>query len=78
MSPLPRRHSRLDFTLELLRTNGSSDPTYAAELALLGEQGVVELATLVGYFAMVSWLMNVARTPGRTGAQAAPLQAWPA
>jgi 4-carboxymuconolactone decarboxylase len=24
----------------------------------------VELLTLVGYFAMICWLMNVARTPG--------------
>ncbi|MCC2673878.1 MAG: hypothetical protein K0R58_825 [Ramlibacter sp.] len=53
----------LDFTHELLRTHGTSDPTYAAALQCFGEQGVVELATLVGYFAMVSWLMNVARTP---------------
>ena len=31
---------------------------------------------LLGYFTMVSWLMNVARTPARPGA-AAPLQAFP-
>ena len=53
----------LDFAQELLRTNGSSDATYADALAQFGEQGVVELATLVGYFAMVNWVMNVARTP---------------
>ena len=53
----------LDFTHELLRTHGTSDPTYAAALDAFGEQGVVELTTLIGYFAMVSWLMNVARTP---------------
>ena len=35
------------------------------ELARLwGEPTMVELLTLVGYFAMVCWLMNVARTPG--------------
>ncbi|MEJ5992092.1 carboxymuconolactone decarboxylase family protein [Ramlibacter sp. PS3R-8] len=59
----PDEEAALDFTHELLRTHGTSDPTYAAALAAFGEQGVVELATLVGYFAMVSWLMNVARTP---------------
>src|SRR5688572_11424453 len=44
----------LDFTSELLHTHGTSEPTYASALAQFGEQGVVELATLVGYFAMVS------------------------
>jgi 4-carboxymuconolactone decarboxylase len=66
----------LDFTHELLTTHGVSDPTYAAALGAFGEQGVVELATLVGYFAMVSWLMNVARTPANTGEQR--LDAFPA
>ena len=32
--------------------------------ARFGEQGVVELTTLVGYFAMVCWVMNVAREAG--------------
>jgi len=68
----------LDFTHELLRTHGVSDPTYAAALAAFGEQGVVELTTLVGYFAMVNWVMNVARTPAMASATGEPLQAFPA
>lgn len=68
----------LDFTRELLTTHGVSDPAYAAALEAFGEQGLVELATLVGYFAMVSWLMNVARTPGPKGAGAELLGAFPA
>ena len=40
----------------------------------VAEPGVVELATLVGYFAMVSWVMNVARTPSRP-TEIAPLPA---
>jgi len=32
----------------------------------MGESTLVEVLTLVGYFAMVCWLMNVARTPGPT------------
>jgi 4-carboxymuconolactone decarboxylase len=68
----------LDFTRELLHTHGSSDPTYAAALREFGEQGVVELATLVGYFAMVSWLMNVARTPAQGGAGGPGIEAFPA
>jgi 4-carboxymuconolactone decarboxylase len=67
----------LDFTQELLRSNGTSDPTYQAAAAQFGEQGVVELTILVGYFVMVSWVMNVAHTPAMAGAQGAPLQAFP-
>jgi 4-carboxymuconolactone decarboxylase len=55
----------LDFAFELLRTNGTSDPTYAAALQAFGEAGVVELTSLIGYFVMVCWLMNVARTPAQ-------------
>ncbi len=66
----------LDFTRELLASHGVSDPTYAKALQLLGEQGVVELTMLIGYFAMVSWLMNVARTPSTANGE--PLAAFPA
>jgi 4-carboxymuconolactone decarboxylase len=58
----------LDFTRELVQSHGVADSTYAAALAQFGEQGVVELTTLIGYFAMVSWLMNVARTPTQPSA----------
>ncbi len=49
---------------ELISQHRLSDETYATALKLWGEPTVVELLTLVGYFAMVCWLMNVARTPG--------------
>jgi len=67
----------LDFTAELLHTHGTSEPTYVAATSLFGEQGIVELTTLIGYFVMVSWLMNVAHTPAQANAQAASLQAFP-
>jgi 4-carboxymuconolactone decarboxylase len=67
----------LDFTRELLQTHGTSDPTYAAALQVFGEQGVVELATLIGYFAMVSWVMNVARTPAQASATGPGIAAFP-
>lgn len=60
-----------DVSDELLRTHGVSEPTYLRAVAQLGEQGVVELVTLVGYFVMVSWLMNVAHTPAQKSAGAA-------
>jgi 4-carboxymuconolactone decarboxylase len=72
----PDEQAALDFTLELLTTHGVSDPTYEDAVAAFGERGVVELATLVGYFAMVCWLMNVARTPANQPGEA--LGAFPA
>ena len=66
----------LDFALELLRTNGSSELTYERAVRGFGEQGVVELTTLIGYFVMVNWLMNVAHTPAMASA-GAPLPAFP-
>ncbi|HEX2542926.1 MAG TPA: carboxymuconolactone decarboxylase family protein [Caldimonas sp.] len=65
-----------DFVREILATHGVSDPTYGAALGRWGERGIVELTKLVGYFAMVSWLMNVARTPAQAGGEAA-IEAFP-
>jgi 4-carboxymuconolactone decarboxylase len=67
----------LDFTRELLATHGVSDPAYAQVLTHFGEQGVVELAGLVGYFTMVCWVMNVARTPAQPSDSASALGAFP-
>ncbi|MES2960371.1 MAG: carboxymuconolactone decarboxylase family protein [Pseudomonadota bacterium] len=67
----------LDFAQELLNRHGVSDPTYQSALARWGEGGVVELTTLLGYFAMVSWLMNVARTPAQAGASGPGIDAFP-
>lgn len=53
---------------ELLRQHRLNDDTWTAALALWGEAALVELITLVGYFAMVCWLMNAARTPGPVAA----------
>lgn len=68
----------LDFAQEVLRQHGVADATYARTLQQFGEGGVVELATLVGYFVMVSWVMNVARTPSRPAAGVTPLPRGPA
>ena len=59
-----------DFFVELQRFHSVSDATYSAAVAALGEQGVVDLVALVGYYATLAMLMNVARTPlpeGRAG-----------
>ena len=55
-----------------------ADPPSSEPLTAFGEQGVVELTTLIGYFAMVSWLMNVARTPAQAGATGPGIEAFPA
>lgn len=54
----------LDFVSELMLRHGVSDPTYTEAVHCFGEAGTVELTALVGYFVMVCWIMNVARTPG--------------
>ena len=67
----------VDFIVELMRRHGVSDATFAESVACFGEPGVVELTALVGYFAMVCWIMNVARTPGPKGSQVPGLTAFP-
>jgi 4-carboxymuconolactone decarboxylase len=56
---------------------GVSDATYAEAVAHFGEPGTVELTALIGYFTMVCWVMNVARTPGPAGSAAPGLTAFP-
>lgn len=77
-STAPDEAAMVDLVTELLQHHGVSDSSYAAALALFGEQGVVELTTLVGYFTMVCWVMNVARTPGQPQPGFGALAAFPA
>lgn len=49
---------------ELVHAHRLTDKTWEAALQQWGEATLVELLTLVGYFAMICWVMNVARTPG--------------
>src|SRR5580765_2850824 len=50
-----------DFSLELQNNQGVSDTTYAKTVARFGEPGVVELASIQGYYAYLAMIMNVAR-----------------
>jgi 4-carboxymuconolactone decarboxylase len=52
-----------DFCNELLHNKSVSDPTYARALAKFGEAGVVEAASLEGYYTYLSMVMNTARSP---------------
>jgi 4-carboxymuconolactone decarboxylase len=52
-----------DFVCELLNTRGVAQTTYESVVAELGEQGVVDLTAIVGYFTSISMVLNVACTP---------------
>jgi 4-carboxymuconolactone decarboxylase len=51
------------FAQQSLRDRSVSDATWAAAIAHFGEQGAVDLSGIVGYYTMLSIVMNAARTP---------------
>jgi len=65
-----------EFCMELHRNQGVSDATYARALAKFGEQGVIDLVGVNGYYTFLAMVLNVARTPVPKGATAA-LPAFP-
>ena len=52
-----------DFILELTTHRGVSDAMYGECIERFGERGVIDLVGLIGYFALVSMVLNVAHTP---------------
>ncbi|MGB9067859.1 MAG: hypothetical protein WCC21_04765 [Candidatus Acidiferrales bacterium] len=52
-----------DFCTELRQNHSVSDSTYARAVNRFGEQGVVDMSALVGYYTTLAMIMNVARTP---------------
>jgi 4-carboxymuconolactone decarboxylase len=65
-----------DFSIELHKTRRVSDATYARALEAFGEQGVIDLIGVSGYYSMLAMMMNVARTPPPPG-MAEPLKHFP-
>lgn len=65
-----------DFLTEVFNTRGACDETYARTLKKFGEQGVIDLLAIAGYYALLAMVMNVARTPVPEG-PVLPLPAWP-
>ena len=63
-----------DFATELHRRHQVSDAVYAAAVARFGEQGVVDLIALLGYYTLVSMTLNVAEVhpPADAPASLAP------
>jgi 4-carboxymuconolactone decarboxylase len=55
-----------DFCDELHRNQSVSDATYAKALAKFGEQGVVDIISVNGYYTWFAMIMNSVRTPGYT------------
>ena len=52
-----------DFSTELNESLTVSDRTYARMVARYGEQGLMDLVGLNGYYAFIAMVLNVARTP---------------
>ena len=51
-----------DFVTELLANKGVCDATYARAVKKFGEQGVIDVIAVVGYYTLLAMIMNVART----------------
>jgi 4-carboxymuconolactone decarboxylase len=51
-----------DFSIELHRRRSVSDATYARALKLFGEQGIIDLIGVSGYYTFNAMMMNVARS----------------
>ncbi len=66
-----------DFASELLQHHGVSDTTYHRTRERFGERGVVDLTGLIGYFAMVNTVLNMAHTPSEAAEGVEPLPGWP-
>jgi len=56
-----------DLVHELHDAHAVSDETYARAVAVVGEEGVVELVGTVGYYTTLAMVMNTARTPAPSG-----------
>ena len=65
-----------DFSIELHRTRRVSDATYARALKLFGEQGIIDLIGVSGYYSFLAMMMNVARSKPDL-ADVPPLQRFP-
>jgi 4-carboxymuconolactone decarboxylase len=52
-----------DFCTELHRSQSVSDATYTRAVRRFGEQGVIDMTGLTGYYTVLAMIMNVARTP---------------
>jgi 4-carboxymuconolactone decarboxylase len=61
-----------DFCKELHENKALSDPTYEAVAKRFGERGAVDLIGVIGYYTLVSMILNVERHPLPDGATPLP------
>ncbi len=52
----------LDCAKHLMDSHGIPDDIYREANSTFGDEGIIELVTLIGYFVTICWIMNVART----------------
>jgi 4-carboxymuconolactone decarboxylase len=69
VSMQPDEEAVYNFGTELLRTKQVSDGTFQAATKAVGERGVVDLISVMGYYQLVSMLLNVDRYPLGNGVQ---------
>lgn len=65
----PDEEAVYNFATELLETKQVTDATFKAVLDRYGEKGVVDIVGVMGYYQLVSMLLNVDRYPLPAGAQ---------
>lgn len=52
-----------DFCTELYDRQSVTDPTYKRAVDQFGEQGVIDITGLCGYYSLLGMILNIARTP---------------
>jgi len=65
-----------DFLAELRQNQSVSDATYSRAIKRFGEQGVIDMIGIAGYYSILAMIMNVARTPLPPG-KTPPLSPYP-
>lgn len=68
----PEQQTAYDYVSELLETKGVSDAAFARAKRDFGEAGVVELTVCIGYYGLISLVLNTDRTPLPPGAAPLP------
>lgn len=66
----PERQIVYDFCTEVHGNGQVCDTTYDKAKAAFGEQGVIDLTTICGYYSLLAMVMNIARTPMPDGVEA--------
>ena len=64
----PEEQAVYDFSVELHQNKQVSDASFKAVLDRFGEQGVMDLIAVNGYYTLIAMVLNVDRTPIPGGA----------